>query len=665
METPNSSPPRLLPSRGWWLALFVILLCAAALRYTGYNFSLPYVDHVDEASYTIAGRMIIDFGSPKPIGMQGYPPGIIAINYFFIRLFQDPSTPPTTILWMVRLVSVTFSLATIVALALLAFRLATPLAGLLAAGLWTFTPIIVEFSRYATADNFVTFFSLLALFLVLTGTRFNRRWWIYAAILSQIFAILFKYQAVFLLPVIFVIPLWRLTDRSISRRAVLTEFAVTCAALGLFFFWLIFLFPALDATSSPDWSAPNEKLGLPSPTVIWENFLVVYTQLESALVWWIGWVGLIALGWRAFRRQVDLFAMVAVVAGTLAWVAGISFYGDLGNQQFRQFISAGAFLYALRAVGLVGWVFLIDWALRRLPAVPRRFVVAVTAVVLAVIVIGIPNVQASIADAVNHTLPDRRNDLAHWMDISLPSGRYISDTEEHKVFNRDWGGYAGVTEFPFVEVAQLDSRPLADWRADNVQYAIVSTFDYQRMQNTAADQDLLAQTLLLKTFPPDSAYRGPDMVVLRLSPIQHAASGTLGSIRLVGYDLSSTASDGSIVSLDGSSVAPGSTINLTLYWQADAPTVQPDVVFNHLTTASGDLIAQIDGDPLNDLRRPSTDWNDPLETLISRTFTLTIPPDAPAGEASLYTGFYSRADGSRLQSPDGADQRLLTTLRIE
>src|SRR4051794_27227925 len=160
MEIPSLSSPRLLPSRGWWLILIVILLCAGALRYTGYNFSLPYVDHVDEASYTIAGRMIIDFGSPKPIGMEGYPPGIIAVNYFFIRLFQDPSAPPTTILWMVRLVSITFSLATIVALALLTFRVAGPLAGLLAAGLWTFTPIIVEFSRYGTADNFVTFFSI-------------------------------------------------------------------------------------------------------------------------------------------------------------------------------------------------------------------------------------------------------------------------------------------------------------------------------------------------------------------------------------------------------------------------------------------------------------------------------------------------------------------------
>ncbi|MEO8397732.1 MAG: hypothetical protein ABI700_32355, partial [Chloroflexota bacterium] len=63
--------PRLLPPRWWWLTLIVILICAGALRYTGYNFSLPYVDHPDESAYTIAGRMIIDFGSPKPIGMQG------------------------------------------------------------------------------------------------------------------------------------------------------------------------------------------------------------------------------------------------------------------------------------------------------------------------------------------------------------------------------------------------------------------------------------------------------------------------------------------------------------------------------------------------------------------------------------------------------------------
>lgn len=644
--------PKLLPPRGWWLILLGILVCAGALRFTGYNFSLPYIDHVDEASYTLAGRMMIDSGSAKPIGMQGYPPGIITVNYFFLRQFHDPSTPPTSIIWMVRLVSVGFSLLTIVAIGLLAFRLATPLAGLFAAGLWTFTPIIVEFSRFATADNFVTFFTVFAFFLALTGTRFNRRHWIYAAMASQALAILFKYQAVFVLPVLVLVPLWRLADSSVPRRAVLREFAIALGFWGVFFFWLIFLFPALEATSAPDWSAPNERLGIPAPDVIWSNFRGFYVQLESDLYWLVGWVGLGALAWRSFRRRVDLYALLVVAAAALAWVIGISFYGNLGIQQFRQYIASGAFLFALRALGLVGWVFMIEWLLQRTPGVPQRRTLAAVVVSAVVIVLGIPAIQASIANAENHTLPDRRNDLAHWMDISVPSGHYIAGTENHKTFNRDWGGYAGITRFPFVGVAHLADKSIEEWRADDVQYAIIGNYEYQDWLASDAGRTQQAQTLLLKTYPPSPDYRGPDMVVLRLSPMQRDADGQLGTIHWIGYDLNTT------------EAAPGDSLEFSLYWQAERPTNAEYVVFNHLVDPqTGDTVAQVDGDPLTDLRRPTTQWDDPAEVLISRTFVLPLT-DVPPGTYQLVTGFYRRDTGERLLSVQNEDSLTIATIEV-
>jgi len=158
----------LWPSRKWCLILGLIFISGAVLRYTGYNFGLPYIDHPDEPAYNLAGRMIIDFGSAKPLGMQGYPPGIVELNYVILRFLQKPNTPPGSILWIVRLVSVTFSVMVLVMVTLLTFRIATPMAALFAAAFWGFSPHIIEASRYATPDNFVTFFTLLAFFLVIT-----------------------------------------------------------------------------------------------------------------------------------------------------------------------------------------------------------------------------------------------------------------------------------------------------------------------------------------------------------------------------------------------------------------------------------------------------------------------------------------------------------------
>lgn len=214
-----SSTKPFWPARRWWMALLAILICASALRFTGYSFSLPYVDHVDEPAYNLAGRMIIDFGSAKPIGMHGYPPGIVTLNYILLRWFHDPVDPPAVMLGWLRLVSISFSVGTVLITGLLGYRVATPLAGLLAAGLWTFMPVIVEHSRYATADNFVTFFAMLGVFGALSGALYDRDKWVTGSVVAMIFAIAFKYQAIFILPLVLAVPLVRLLDRRDGARA--------------------------------------------------------------------------------------------------------------------------------------------------------------------------------------------------------------------------------------------------------------------------------------------------------------------------------------------------------------------------------------------------------------------------------------------------------------
>ncbi|GAB4572807.1 MAG: hypothetical protein Kow0077_13320 [Anaerolineae bacterium] len=182
-------------------------------------------------------------------------------------------------------------------------------------------------------------------------------------------------------------------------------------------------------------------------------------------------------------------------------------------------------------------------------------------------------------------------------------------------------------------------------------YAIPNYDVYQEMVDSHNPD--VAQILLVKSYPPDSRYRGPSMVILRLYPIQNEATGQLGPIHLVGFDISTT------------TLQVGETLNFTLYWQAESPTGSDYVVYNHLVPLnSRQVLAQIDGPPLFDERRGTSDWDDPNETLISREFTLALDDDIPPGEYRLITGFYDRESGQRLLSPGGEDYLEVTTIEV-
>ncbi len=209
--------------------------------------------------------------------------------------------------------------------------------------------------------------------------------------------------------------------------------------------------------------------------------------------------------------------------------------------------------------------------------------------------------------------------------------------------------------FPCAAVSLVTDRPLDEWRAQGVQYAILPYYVYDDMKGSASLRNsYLDQMLLLKSYPPSTHYRGPSMVVFRLSPIQHEASGSLGPISLIGYDI------------DQTEVASGGSLTFTLYWQSIDPLGAEYTVYNHLAPLdSRDIIGQIDGPPLNDERRSTRSWNDPNEVLVSRPFTLTIGADVPPGTYRLITGFYRRDTWERLQTPAGDDYLLVTTITVK
>ena len=84
-EVERSILPR---ERWWWLILSLLLVLAAWLYYRGYDASLPYIDHPNEPAFNLAAQTIVDTGSARSIGFDAYPPGIISLNYLFIKYLK-------------------------------------------------------------------------------------------------------------------------------------------------------------------------------------------------------------------------------------------------------------------------------------------------------------------------------------------------------------------------------------------------------------------------------------------------------------------------------------------------------------------------------------------------------------------------------------------------
>ena len=294
----------------------------------------------------------------------------------------------------------------------------------------------------------------------------------------------------------------------------------------------------------------------------------------------------------------------------------------------------------------------LDKTLTRYAPQRRKFAVGAAGALL--LAIQLPNAWTALNDTWQLTLPDQRNFLATWADGTLPASKHLASNDNRDTLNRDWGGYTGETRFDRVG-SPFAGTTIAEWRAQDVLFAIVPYHRYERWREEDGARDFVTETTLLKSHPPSDAFRGPAMVVLLLHPIQHQATGQLGPIRLIGYDLPEE------------NARPGQSFHFHLYWQAETATTTNYQVFNHLLDAEGNRVAQIDGPPLPDplLRRGTMDWDDPEEIIYSREYALALPEDLAPGEYSIVTGFYRRDNGQRLLTPTGEDSLYVTTISIE
>lgn len=128
-----------------------------------------------------------------------------------------------------------------------------------------------------------------------------------------------------------------------------------------------------------------------------------------------------------------------------------------------------------------------------------------------------------------------------------------------------------------------------------------------------------------------------------------------GAVTLLGYDLSPK------------ELRPGESLDLTLYWRAEARMSTRCKVFTHVIDGADQVWGQQDNEPLEGTY-PTTGWL-PGEVVVDR-YRLEIDDDAPAGDYRLEVGMYDAATIVRLPAAgaDGArlehDRVLLGALRV-
>ena len=645
MQTDASAKCTILPrEKWWWLGLGLLMLLAGWLYLRGYDVSLPYFAHYDEQIHVVAAQHTVDFGSARNFrNHDAYPPGLAAVNYLLLKHIKPPDAHHGSILPLARLINIAAWLAAAALVALLGCLLASELGGLLAAAIWIVNPWIIARAHFALPDGYLTLFTLLSLWLALVGCLHRRRSFSTAAMYSIMLAACFKTQALFVSPLILFLPLAGF-GQSQDRSALLRLVFWNGTRLSLFLFWYILLTPILSFDQIIGSPVAYQHFALPSPQLLWQN-------LEPALRWFWdinAWLAMSLAGMLLCltRPRLNRVAVITLSLAALAWLFGTSLFGA---QHFRQYYALGAMLVLFYALGLS---MLADFIIERsgridlLAISPKAREIAVKGLFCALLGIGLlPALQRSDELTYEFTLPDRRNDLARYMDASLPPGKYLAFGEAQRALMRDVGGYDGVHDFPWHNASPFGNMPIDEWRELGVQYAILPWSD-------EPDAYYPDETARLKSYPPDPSFRGPSMVVLRLYPMQNASSGQLGGIHLLGYDI------------NANEFQPGDDIVFRHYWQAEAPTETAQHVFNHLLDAAGNIVAQTDYVPLWDARRPTSAWDDPDEILLGREFRVSLPSDLKPGEYQLISGFYDPETWQRLLAADGGDHIAIATVKI-
>ncbi len=179
------------------LGVIAVLVLAAVPRFISYDFSLPYIDHVDEPMYYLHSLDWLHGSSNVGDYFVGYPPGYLVVGVGALRLAEFLGLRGGgEFVRILRFLSVIMALLTILFLSLTARNLSNDLGGLISGLVWGIAPILLRETSLAIQDPVLYMWIAATLWLATSALRQpHPQWWVIASTICGIIAVLFKYPA--------------------------------------------------------------------------------------------------------------------------------------------------------------------------------------------------------------------------------------------------------------------------------------------------------------------------------------------------------------------------------------------------------------------------------------------------------------------------------------
>jgi 4-amino-4-deoxy-L-arabinose transferase-like glycosyltransferase len=459
------------------LLLSAILLFAAAVRFQGVTWGLPYQLHPDEPVVFLAARHLRQTGTLEGLPFQevyqtaiGYPPLYIrwlvaqqaALNF----LGRTLEAQQMLFFAFARILNVLTGTAIVALVYRLTSDVADRDAAALAAAFVAADPTLIDHARFATPDTPVTALILLTLLLALKAHKGRSPWLGQGAVACGLLAVATKYHAAPLLAIALYVlakSQWK------NPRRLILHLALAVLLIACVFGLLLTRFHMLELFQAP---------GQPTKSLFTKENPLALIGLQGnlgALVSSVGWLhlafallGLLLLLRATLSRRASHVAARAwlVVAFAVLFILQLSLF---------RFDNIRQLLPVIAIVGLFwgcGVRYLAE-LLARYAARRPDWATAIAAF-MAVALLA-PQAVFAVQSGWRLTHKDTRAITADWFIANAPDGAGIAVEYDHVEFVPQYGGFPGDKRFKVIQVDSLFDLTRDEYLGAGIQYLVADS----------------------------------------------------------------------------------------------------------------------------------------------------------------------------------------------